>query len=282
MPHHPKIVEVGHRGAWLYVSAICYANQYLTDGTITVRQLHTLCHDIDDLDAVADDLVRVGLFHRTDRGFLIHDYHVYQPSAEKVRQTKEAASARMQNHRSRDVREMFSRTNGEQSANTERTSNEVRTNNRRSLPEVHPSQSQSQTQTQTTKRKRSSASTMHERDHAESFDLFWSTYPVKKGKAAARKVWTKIAPDESMTELIVNAVRQQATAWTDPRYVPHPTRWLNEARWDDETIISPSAPNTVANPFLAILQQEENHHESARNDTTTGGLAVALPPDENW
>jgi hypothetical protein len=70
------------------------------------------------------------------------------------------------------------------------------------------------------------------------FDLFWTEYPRKVKKQTARVAWIKINPDETLTAKIVKAVRVQKASrdWTkdDGRYIPHPTTWLNQHRWEDE------------------------------------------------
>lgn len=71
------------------------------------------------------------------------------------------------------------------------------------------------------------------------FDEFWLAYPRKTDKAKALKAWNKIKPDDSLVNLILNAVRSQSRTdqWTrdDGQYIPHPTTWLNGKRWEDET-----------------------------------------------
>lgn len=68
------------------------------------------------------------------------------------------------------------------------------------------------------------------------FGEFWSLYPRKIGKGHARKAWYRIAPDDGLRERIMRSLRRQITAWADrdPQYIPHPTTWLNGARWEDE------------------------------------------------
>lgn len=62
---------------------------------------------------------------------------------------------------------------------------------------------------------------------------FWHGYPRKVGKGAAEKAWDKIHPDDSLAEKILAAVSAQQ--WSpDTRFIPHPSTWLNEKRWEDE------------------------------------------------
>jgi hypothetical protein len=73
----------------------------------------------------------------------------------------------------------------------------------------------------------------------DAFSAFWSAYPKKTGKAAALKVWRRLRPSESLGAAIVAAVAtaEQSRQWTQG-YIPNPSRWLNEGRWDDEVEVA--------------------------------------------
>lgn len=72
----------------------------------------------------------------------------------------------------------------------------------------------------------------------EAFDSFWSAYPSKVGKGAARKAWGKLKPDAAMLASMLAALAWQKASdrWTRDagRYIPNPSTWLNQGRWDDE------------------------------------------------
>jgi hypothetical protein len=73
---------------------------------------------------------------------------------------------------------------------------------------------------------------------ADSFDQFWQQYPNKVGKGAARKAWNKIKPSQALCGKILESlvVQQETPQWKreQGKYIPHPSTWLNEERWDDE------------------------------------------------
>lgn len=73
------------------------------------------------------------------------------------------------------------------------------------------------------------------------FDEFWTAYPRKVGKVAARKAWTS-ATKRVNADKIVAAVREYPFR-DDLQYVPHPASWLNGGRWEDD----PSAVNPTRN-----------------------------------
>lgn len=70
------------------------------------------------------------------------------------------------------------------------------------------------------------------------FESFWSAYPKKKAKEAARKAWVKLKPDETLGTEIIQAVTESAKSkdWLkdDGKFIPYPATYLNGKRWEDE------------------------------------------------
>lgn len=70
------------------------------------------------------------------------------------------------------------------------------------------------------------------------FDLFWKSYPNKKSKGRAEKVWKKINPSNGMVEIIMTglkrAINSKEWAKDNGQYIPHPATWLNAKGWEDE------------------------------------------------
>jgi hypothetical protein len=118
---HPKTVAVGTMGAGLFVLALSYTANKLTDGFIPTAMIRRLVADVDDPVALADSLVEAGLFERVDGGYLIHDYLDYNPPAAKVIAEREAAKERMRAAREAHAEEC----SGELPANFDRTSGAV-------------------------------------------------------------------------------------------------------------------------------------------------------------
>jgi hypothetical protein len=88
-PDHPKVIEAGPLAAWLFVCGLGYASRYLTDGFIPSAQVRRLAM-VSGPDALARKLVEVGLWEAADGGFQVHNYLEYNPSAERVRETRAA------------------------------------------------------------------------------------------------------------------------------------------------------------------------------------------------
>ena len=72
----------------------------------------------------------------------------------------------------------------------------------------------------------------------DRFDAFWTVYPKKVGKGDARKAFEKIRPSKDLTGRMVAAVMKQSQSeqWKRDhgRYIPNPSTWLNQQRWEDE------------------------------------------------
>jgi hypothetical protein len=90
-----------------------------------------------------------------------------------------------------------------------------------------------------------SASDLKEGSVRGEFDTFWKAYPKKVGKGAAERAFKthKCAP---IIAKIVNALAAQAKSdqWTKDggQFIPHPTTWLNQHRWEDETTVAVQKP----------------------------------------
>jgi len=74
--------------------------------------------------------------------------------------------------------------------------------------------------------------------YSEAFLTFWKTYPNvrRNGKGEAYKAWSKIRlPEKSLLELCLKALAWQAQtkSWQDG-YVPMPSTYLNQRRFDDD------------------------------------------------
>lgn len=69
-----------------------------------------------------------------------------------------------------------------------------------------------------------------------TFSDFYQLYPRHVGRAAAEKAWSKLNPDAALQERIQAALEWQRPMMlkNKPEYIPHPSTWLNQQRWEDE------------------------------------------------
>ena len=72
----------------------------------------------------------------------------------------------------------------------------------------------------------------------KEFDVFWSKYPRKVGKGKCRDIWKKIKPNKALFKKIMQSLEAQVNSkqWTkdNGQFIPHPSTWLNQSRWEDE------------------------------------------------
>ena len=70
------------------------------------------------------------------------------------------------------------------------------------------------------------------------FDRFWSAYPRHVAKQEALKRFEKLNPSDDLLETMLKAIEKQkgSEQWTkdNGQYIPHPSTWLNQSRWEDE------------------------------------------------
>ena len=91
----------------------------------------------------------------------------------------------------------------------------------------------------------------------EGFDEFWETYPRKVGKRHAHKAFAA-ATKRATPRTIIQAAHQLANDpnLPEPRFIPHPSTWLNQDRWNDDplpprqTTTPTTPPRTDLDDFL--------------------------------
>lgn len=100
----------------------------------------------------------------------------------------------------------------------------------------------------------------------EAFESFWSCYPRKIGKLAAKKSWDRISPDIDMTKRIMSSVedQKQSEMWKKEqgRFIPHPSTWLNQGRWDDEVVRAETEEERWRKINAAIEERRKNEQRS--------------------
>lgn len=76
----------------------------------------------------------------------------------------------------------------------------------------------------------------------KDFLTYWTAYPKKIGKQAALRAWL-IAAKKGILPPIDQILKALETQKNDDQwckdggqYIPHPTTWINQGRWDDQPI----------------------------------------------
>lgn len=69
---------------------------------------------------------------------------------------------------------------------------------------------------------------------SNAFDAFWAAYPRKEGKGAARKAFAKVnVPLDVLLSAVEKHSRSEQWQKENGRFIPNPSTWLNQERWDD-------------------------------------------------
>jgi hypothetical protein len=103
--------------------------------------------------------------------------------------------------------------------------------------------------------------TSNEKIEAETeFDLFWKVYPIRVGKAAAKKAWDKAIKVADTRVIITGAWRYSKDPNRHPGFTAHPATWLNAQRWADDPL-----PERVLTPEEKRMRElEESKAKSER------------------
>lgn len=98
------------------------------------------------------------------------------------------------------------------------------------------------------------------------FAIFWSVYPRKVSRIAAKKAWAALAKADELPaiDVLVAAVCSQSATpeWREHngRYIPYPAKWLRDRRWEDEGVRIPAPAD--ARPQLAAETSPESEEVS--------------------
>lgn len=125
------------------------------------------------------------------------------------------------------------------------------------------------------------------------FDRFWSEYPRKENKKGARDIWIRKKLEPHAQTIIDHIIfrKEKDIQWKDPKYIPHPTTFLNGERWTDkfqETSNAKSYSNNGQNGFKEKSNSEKSwdfllsaaraEAEGSNSiDSTEGYLSYEIP-----
>lgn len=104
-------------------------------------------------------------------------------------------------------------------------------------------------------------------NYDDLFEQFWAIYPRRIGKGSARTAFAKAAA-KVIPETILQIAEQYAgkSDLPDLQFIPHPTTWLNQERWNDDLSASGNSNAStnaadILNRGKALQQQSERMKE---------------------
>ena len=217
----PRRYRASVIGLWTLSGAWCAKE--LTDGRVPVHMIEELgC-----TSAQARMLVECGLWSNTPTGYVFVGWEKYQPTREKVEAERKKEADRKAAYR-------LSR------GDTAGTPPGVPLV---SQPESgHPDP----TRPDPTHKEKDIVHATRSRELANDFDEWWSVYPKKQGKDAARRKYLTIRKTVAAEPLLKGA-REYALlkAGEDKQFVKLPAGWLNDGRWADDHSSAPVSPTAA-------------------------------------
>ena len=220
----PRNYQAQAAGLWMLAGV--YSAHKMSDGFVSNGQLQLWEFDTDSRNW----LVAVGLWDEVENGIQFHDWCDYQPTRESL----EAKAIQRSEKARENVAKRWDK-------------NKTDTN---AIPTVYETDTNVYSEPEPEPEPFTSKEVNTYDDLA--FDEFWSLYPRKIGKGGAKKAWAKITRGVK-PELIIEGARRMSADPNLPetQFIPHPSTWLNEGRWDDE----PYAPRGKVN--LKEIQREQ-------------------------
>jgi hypothetical protein len=303
---HPKVVRAGRDARDLFIVALCHCNEFLTDGLIEFGYLRQLAAkaDIDEAKTAAAVLVREGLWHTHERGYVVHhflDYNLSRQEHETKRQSKVEAG-RKGGQRSGESRrgerpvirepeenglfpEQVTVSKGEANGEADALANgeaDALANGEadalaKTKPYSHIPYPDSHNPIPTPlppSPPPQSGPEVSVGDPLDGFDSFWAAYPVAEAKDAARKAWRSLAPDPELQERVLAGIERAKLSDRWQRgMIPFAGKWLTDRRWEDE----------FAPPLALAVSDPQSRARNGPSPTQTNfnrprSAAEAAPP----
>jgi DNA-binding Lrp family transcriptional regulator len=96
--------------------------------------------------------------------------------------------------------------------------------------------------------------------YADEFERFFSVYPSVKQKSTSYAIWKRKHLDEIADEIIEDVnIRIKSDLWVKG-FIPNPTTYLNQERWEDEIIIKGKRYDKNRSENIAMPEKSDNHN----------------------
>ncbi len=236
---HKKARRAGLSAMGLWAVAGSYSSQQRIGGFVPDWYVTTWPSG----KSLAGKLVAAGLWVPTeqdgDSGWRFHDWEHCNPSKETIEQERESARQRMAATRAAKKAsgsvEQEAASSEDVPANTDRTEGaRSGTPRGRAHGPALPSPSVVLSELQTPPAGAADPPTPCPVDAL--FDRFWTAYPRREAKEAARRAFTKARRKTDTEQIITGAARFRDDPNRVAEFTPHPSTWLNAGSWDDEPL----------------------------------------------
>lgn len=115
------------------------------------------------------------------------------------------------------------------------------------------------------------------------FDLLWEAWPNKRGRKPSLARWRALSAKKKIEiKPILLAHAEAHTKFTEPRFVPMLSTWINQERWDDPVPVDETAravPGKVApTPWVGQFHIPRGHR-AIRDET---GAVIGTEPKPGY
>lgn len=253
---NPTNRELGAAGRDLFVAGLCYCAKGLTDGTIPKVDVPLLLAQAQAKRATVTRLVDAGRWLDLGDRYQVAEYLEYQLSKERVLADRERARKKKQRQRAglddedddpfepvppgSPPGDIPGDTQGDAPGGVPVLPSRPVP----STPDLRPPV----------------GSVLVNGDRESAFAAFWSAYPKKVAKGAARTAFGKALKRSSVDVIVAGATAYANDPTREPRYTKHPATWLNADCWDDDH----TPERTKSNGTKAALGLIDRYGEHAQ------------------
>ena len=118
-------------------------------------------------------------------------------------------------------------------------------------------------------------------DHDQEFSTFWLMYPRKVGKLAAQKAFEKALKSATPQEIFEGVTRYLRDCGSDPKFITHPSTWLNQGRWMDVAQSNPK-PKVEGSHSQSSNQFEAYEETPIPPKFTIEDVKAPTKPFKSW
>ena len=115
-------------------------------------------------------------------------------------------------------------------------------------------------------------------DSEITFDMFYKLYPRKVGRFMANKSFNKLkkADKKLAYDGLLNYIKIWKHDKTEKQFIPHPSTWLNQRRWEDEIDVPKTKKQKTQNVNLEVMEYRKKQQQLLDESADTNEIREAL------
>jgi hypothetical protein len=233
---HPKATAVSLEALGLWTVSGSWSGDHLTDGFVPDHMVSMLSRGQAQL---AEELINAGLWRRAKGGYRFHQWNERNPtrSVAIAAAEKKASGGVLGNHLRWHTKA------GKQKADCP-FCQEKQASHKGSVKRSGSDRSSESGPNPDPTRPEESSTNSLTGDQDHRFSEFWTVYPRKKAKDAARKAYAAAikrgADPQDVLDGIAAYRDECERERREDRFIAHATTWLNQGRWKDH--LEPAEP----------------------------------------